>query len=257
MAQTTDPCSALKRACGPPPKRAAARSTRTSLAPAAARRSASPASGIDRLPNVPGSWGHRSVSPWTIRTAAGSTASSSATSSRNAVRLSCPTSTLPVKAVTVPDAATCSHAPPARGQAAAAAGGHTTTSPLPSTPNQSRSPGADMSHGRAGRASEGPSEDAIAIAADPVSGPPRRGPGRRPGAPRGRSSGSSRTGTGRGSAPRRSARRPDRGARPAEPRRAARCPACSTRTATLVRRSVRAEPGATARPPRQPGPRSW
>ena len=55
------------------------------------------------------------MSPWTRRTSAGSTASSSATSSRNAVWLSCPTSTLPVKAVTVPDAATCSHAPPDRG----------------------------------------------------------------------------------------------------------------------------------------------
>ncbi len=60
--------------------------------------------------------------------------------------MSCPTSTLPVKAVTAPDSAICSQAPPE-------GGGQTTISPPPSTPNQSRSPGVDRSHGLDGLAS--------------------------------------------------------------------------------------------------------
>jgi len=63
---------------------------------------------MDRLPKVPTSNGHRSVSPCTSVTRPGGTASSSATSRRNAVWLSWPMSTLPVNAITAPDGATAS-----------------------------------------------------------------------------------------------------------------------------------------------------
>ena len=92
-------------------QRAAASPTRHSRAEAAVWRRCSAASGIDRLPNVPASNGQTSVSPITSRTASRGTRSSSATRRESAVLLSCPTSTLPVNAVTSPSAPTWSQAP--------------------------------------------------------------------------------------------------------------------------------------------------
>ena len=125
-------------------------------AAAAAARSSGPASTIERLPNVPRSYGQRSVSPITSRTASDGTPSSVATSSESAVRFPCPTSTLPVKAVTVPSASTWSQAPALVDQLSSARSGSTaTTSPSDSTANQSRSAAGTRSHGCAGRPDDG------------------------------------------------------------------------------------------------------
>ena len=97
------------------------------------------------------------------------------------MRLSCPTSTLPVKAVTSPSPDVQPGAPAAGQRSGRPAGGRTTTSPSPSSANHSRSSGADMSHGRAGRGSSG------RLRGPALRARPRRGPAQQPGGPRGRS----------------------------------------------------------------------
>jgi hypothetical protein len=72
------------------PQRDAAILTSSLRAVAAAMRSDNPASGVDLPPKVPMSNGQKSVSPITIRTAASSTRSSSATnceSARSGIKL--------------------------------------------------------------------------------------------------------------------------------------------------------------------------
>ena len=73
-------------------------------------RSAVPLSWMDRLPEVTPSLGVRAVSPETSCRRSGSTSSSSDTICVSAVRMPCPSSTLPVKKVTVPSALMRSHA---------------------------------------------------------------------------------------------------------------------------------------------------
>ena len=65
-------------------------------AAAAALRSCGAIVGVVRLPKVPRSKGTRAVSPMTMRTDSGGRWSSSATAWASDVRMSCPTSTLPV-----------------------------------------------------------------------------------------------------------------------------------------------------------------
>ena len=103
-------------------QRSAARSSSCSRAVAAAARSCGPIVGVVRLPNVPASQGVRSVSPITMRTDSSGTRSSSATCCASDVRMFCPISTLPVKAVTAPSETMCSHAPTSFGSSRAPPG---------------------------------------------------------------------------------------------------------------------------------------
>jgi hypothetical protein len=65
---------------------------------------------MEKLPAVVPSSGHSAVSPDTILTRPMSTSSSSAHSCVKAVRMPCPSSTLPVSSVTVPSALMRIHA---------------------------------------------------------------------------------------------------------------------------------------------------
>src|ERR1051326_3008158 len=87
---------------------AAACARSSSRAAAAARRSCGDMYGVERLPKVPISNGVTAVSPMTIRTLASGTRSSSATDCARVVRVFWPTSTLPVKTVTMPSSLMCS-----------------------------------------------------------------------------------------------------------------------------------------------------
>ena len=130
-------------------------SSSSARAAAAALRSTVPTSAVERLPNVPRSAGHTSVSPMTRRTFDRGIPSSAATSADSAVRLSWPTSTLPVNAVTSPSASTWIHAPPVADHASGTApGGTTTTRPGARTSKKSRSAGPVRSHGVRGRDSK-------------------------------------------------------------------------------------------------------
>ena len=62
--------------------------------------------GIERLPNVPESYGVRAVSAITKRTQSTGTRNSSATPCVSAVRVFCPTSALPVNATILPSSPT-------------------------------------------------------------------------------------------------------------------------------------------------------
>jgi hypothetical protein len=89
---------------------AAASSTRAWRAAAAARRTSGAMNGVVRLPKVPMSKGVRAVSAMSMVTLAGATRSSSATAWVSDVRMFCPSSALPVKAVTAPSSPTWIHA---------------------------------------------------------------------------------------------------------------------------------------------------
>ncbi len=84
------------------PSRADASSTRMPRTSAAAMRSAVPEFSTDCEPAVMPSFGVRPVSPETIETRASGRSSSSAAICRSAVRMPCPSSTLPVNTVALP-----------------------------------------------------------------------------------------------------------------------------------------------------------
>ncbi len=88
----------------------AARSSRIARTSAPACRNAVPLASTERLPAVWPSFGVRPVSPEMIRTRASGRSSSSAAICDKAVRMPCPSSTLPVKTVAVPSALIASQA---------------------------------------------------------------------------------------------------------------------------------------------------
>ncbi len=121
------------------------------MAAAAAVRSGGAACGMARLPNVPQSNGDVPVSPMATVTAPGGTASSSATSRPSAVLVPWPASTLPVNAVTVPSAPTCTHASSVSRESSPGSPGPATTVISPSGMAAVSSPGlAPRSQGRPG-----------------------------------------------------------------------------------------------------------
>jgi hypothetical protein len=109
LARETVP-SLTTRSAASAPRRVAAAPSNRERASAQAYCSAVPLSWIDRLPEVTPSFGVSDVSPETICSRFGSTSSSSATICVSAVRMPCPSSTLPVNTVTVPSGLMRSHA---------------------------------------------------------------------------------------------------------------------------------------------------
>ena len=91
-------------------KRLAPWSTSSARASAQASRIAVPPFSIDRLPDVWPSSGVRAVSPEIIWTRVSGRSSSSAAICANAVKIPCPSSTLPVKIVAEPSASMRSQA---------------------------------------------------------------------------------------------------------------------------------------------------